>query len=193
MTGNGVGFLDAEHMKTWIALLRGINVSGRNRLRMKDLSQIFETAGCVQVKTYIQSGNVVFNGHVRSVGQLGDTIGSAIECEFGFRPVIHLITAKALRTAIASNPYPQAASEPKSLHLFFLEGSPQKTHISNANRLLSSSESFAVIGSRLYLYAPDGIARSRLAKGIDKAFHMNTTARNWRTITKLSELASTIG
>lgn len=192
MTGYGVGFLDAEHMKTWIALLRGINVGGHNRLPMKDLSQIFETAGCKQVKTYIQSGNVVFNGHVRSVGELGDTIASAIESEFGFRPVIRLITAKALRTAIATNPYPQAEPEPKSLHLVFLEGSPQRTHISDANRLLSASESLTVIGSRLYLYAPDGIARSRFAKGIDKAFHMSTTARNWRTITKLSELVSTI-
>lgn len=179
-------------MRTWIALIRGINVGGHNRLPMKGLSQIFQAAGCQKVKTYIQSGNVVFNARVRSVGQFGDAIGRAIEKEYGFRPGIQLITAEALRTAIAANPYPEAASEPKSLHLGFLEGSPQKTHISDASRLLSDSESFTVIGSRLYVHAPDGIARSKFARGIDRAFRTSMTARNWRTITKLAELASTI-
>lgn len=179
-------------MKTWIALLRGINVGGRNRLPMKGLSKIFEVAGCKSIKTYIQSGNVVFNAHVRSVDKFADAIGKAIEREYGFRPAIQLTTAEALRSAIASNPYPQAASEPTSLHLSFLSGSPQKTDIIDANRLLSESESFTVIGSHLYFHAPDGVARSKFAKGIDRAFHMSTTARNWRTITKLAELASTI-
>jgi len=158
---------------------------------MKGLSQIFEAADCKLVKTYIQSGNVVFNARVRSVGQFGDAIDRAIESEYGFRPAIQLITAKALRTAIASNPYSQAASEPKSLHLFFLEDSPQRKHVSDANHLLSESESITVIGSRLYLHAPDGIARSKFAKAIDRVFHLNTTARNWRTIKKLEQLALT--
>jgi len=159
---------------------------------MKGLSQLFEAEGCEQVKTYIQSGNVVFNARVRSVDQFGDAIGSTIEREYGFRPAIQLITAEALRVAIAYNPYPQAESEPKSLHLSFLEGTPQKKHVSDASRLLSGSESFTVIGSCLYLHAPDGVARSKFAKGIDRALHMSTTARNWRTVTKLAELASTI-
>lgn len=159
---------------------------------MKGLSQVFEAAGCEEVKTYIQSGNVVFNARVKSAGQFGDAIGSEIEREYGFRPAIRLITAKALQIAIASNPYPQAESEPKSLHLFFLEGSPQQAHVSDASSLLSESESVTVIGSCLYLYAPDGVARSKFAQGVDRALHMSTTARNWRTVTKLAELASTL-
>jgi len=159
---------------------------------MKGLSQIFEAAGCKPVKTYIQSGNVVFNARIRSVGRFADTISSAIEKEYGFRPAIQLLTAKALGDAIASNPYPEAEGEPKSLHLVFFEDVPKKKHISDANDLLSESESFAVIGSCLYFYAPDGIARSKFANGIDKTFGMSATARNWRTTTKLAELASTI-
>lgn len=182
----------AHVMTAWIALLRGINVGGHNRLPMKGLSEIFEAAGCQQVRTYIQSGNVVFNARANSVGQFGDAIGRAIEKQYGFRPSIQLLRAKALRTAIASNPYPKATSEPKSLHLCFLEASPQKTHISDAEKLLSETESFKVIGSRLYLHAPDGIARSKFAKGIDRALHTNATARNWRTITELAKLVSTI-
>lgn len=159
---------------------------------MKSLSQIFEAAGCEQVNTYIQSGNVVFNACVRSVDEFRDAISRAIEEEHGFRPAIQLITAKALRTAIASNPYPEAETEPKSLHLIFLEGSPQSTHVDDVNRHLIEPESFTVIGSRLYLHAPEGIARSKFARSIDRVFHMNTTARNWRTITSLENLVSTI-
>ena len=159
---------------------------------MKGLSQIFEAADCKSVKTYIQSGNVVFNARIKSVDRFTDGIGAAIEKEYGFRPAIHLLTTRALRDAIASNPYPEAAGEPKSLHLVFFEDAPQRTHINDANDLLSESESFTVIGSRLYLHAPDGIARSKFAKGIDKIFHVGATARNWRTTTKLAELASTI-
>ncbi|MGB5210919.1 MAG: DUF1697 domain-containing protein [Gammaproteobacteria bacterium] len=179
-------------METWIALLRGINVGGRNRLPMKDLSRIFEAAGCAPVKTYIQSGNVVFKAGLRSGGTFADAIGTAIEKQHGFRPAIQLRTATALKTAIASNPYPQAASEPKSLHLFFLEDSPQKKLVSDARRLLSASESITVIDRCLYLHAPDGLAQSKFAKGVDKALGMNTTARNWRTVSKLEDLASTI-
>jgi len=90
------------------------------------------------------------------------------------------------------NPYPEAASEPKSLHLFFLERAPQQELINDANQLLSESESFTVIGSLLYQHAPDGVARSRFGSGIGKALQMKTTARNWRTVLKLEELASAI-
>lgn len=127
---------------------------------MKSLSQIFEAADCESVKTYIQSGNVVFNARVR--------------------------------TAIASNPYPQAVSEPKSLHLCFLDEPPLKAQVRDAEGLLSDSESIAVIGSLLYLHAPDRVARSKFANGIDRVFRRNTTARNWRTVTKLADLATTI-
>jgi uncharacterized protein (DUF1697 family) len=179
-------------VKTWIALLRGINVGGHNRLPMKSLSLILESAGCEQVSTYIQSGNVVFKGDVDSVGQFGEKIGRAIEKEHGFCPAIRLLTADELRAAIASNPYPQAVSEPKSLHLSFLERPPQDECISGANRLLSETESFTVVGSLLYLYAPDGVARSRFANRVDKVLQMKTTARNWRTVMKLEALASAI-
>ena len=179
-------------MKTWIALLRGINVGGHNRLPMQSLSQILESAGCEQVTTYIQSGNVVFKGNVASVEQFGEEIGLAIENEHGFRPAVRLITADYLAMAIASNPYPEAVLDPKTLHLSFLERPPQEKLIRDANRLLSKTESFTVIGSLLYMHAPDGIGRSRFAGGIDRALQVETTGRNWRTVMKLQELTSGI-
>jgi len=179
-------------VNTWIALLRGINVGGRNRLPMQSLSQIIESAGCEQVTTYIQSGNVVFKANVDSADKFGEEIGRAIEKEHGFCPAVRLITADDLRAAVASNPYPHAVSEPKSLHLSFLEHTPQKERISDVERLLTKTESLTVVGSLLYIHAPGGIARSRVANGIDRALQVKTTARNWRTVMKLEELVSTI-
>ena len=179
-------------MKSWVALLRGVNVGGRNRLPMKDLSRIFTSAGCEAVKTYIQSGNVVFKADINSERQFVDVIRDAIETEFGFSPETHLLSADALERAIESNPYPLAESEPTSLHLFFLKRSPQSARVTITNDLLSESETFEVVDRCLYLHAPDGIARSKFAKSIDKTLNVNSTARNWRTVSKLAELVSAI-
>ena len=157
---------------------------------MKDLSKVFEAADCRQVKTYIQSGNVVFNARIRSKDRFTDTIGTAIDKAFGFRPAIHLLSAETLRTAIASNPYPQAAAEPKSLHLVLLESAPEAKHTRRLDVLLSGTESYALIDNLLYFHAPDGIARSKFAARVDKVLHVNSTARNWRTITELEKLIS---
>lgn len=180
----------AESMRGWVALLRGINVGGHNRLPMKALSRIFEDAGCRQVKTYIQSGNVAFNAQISSTGQFTNTIGKAIDQEFGFLPAIQLLTARALRATIAANPYPQATAEPKSLHLAFLETPPEPANIESIERLLTESESYTLTDNVLYFYAPEGIARSKFAGSIEKILRVKSTARNWRTITALEELTS---
>ena len=179
-------------MKTWIALLRGINVGGHNRLPMKSLSQILEAGGCEHVKTYIQSGNVVFRAEIKSAARFGEEIGQAIEKEHGFSPAILLIPADELERAIASNPYPEATSEPKTLHLSFLEHEPGEDCISAAKTLLLKSESFTVNGNLLYLHAPDGIGRSKFAGGVERALQVKMTGRNWRTVMKLEELAATL-
>lgn len=179
-------------MSTWIALLRGINVGGHNRLPMKDLSQIFEEVGCGQVKTYIQSGNVVFTADAESVDQRVDDIVGAIERDHGFRPSIFLLGAKTLAKAIAANPYPEAKEEPKTLHLSFLEGAPNAECVSRASELITGSERFQIIDRCLYFHAPDGIGRSKFAGGVDRALKMSSTGRNWRTITKIAELVSAI-
>lgn len=179
-------------MSAWIALIRGINVGGSGRLRMKDLSKHFERAGCSDIRTYIQSGNVVFKARIGSTEKFAGRIADAIEARHGFRPAVMLITAKALRDAIASNPYPGAESTPQCLHVFFLEGVPTISAVAAADGLASPSERFSVVGRTLFFHAPDGLARSKFVRGIDKALQMSTTSRNWRTLTKLAELVSSI-
>lgn len=179
-------------MKTWIALLRGINVGGHNRLPMTSLTQILESAGCEQVKTYIQSGNAVFKADIDDASLFAEQVGRSIEEEHGFNPATQLVTADELQQAIGSNPYPQAESEPKTLHLSFLEREPEEEHVGAARQLLAGSESLTVIGDLLYLHAPDGIGRSKFAGNVDRALQVESTSRNWRTVIKLNELAAAI-
>ena len=179
-------------MTTCIAFLRGINVGGKNRLPMKDLSLIFEAAGCDNVRTYIQSGNVVFNSPAMDASDLAVRVKKEIETRHGFTPPIFLLRPDELREVVGSNPYPEAVSEPKSLHLVFLDEVPQGTHLDSLNELRSDRESFLLVGKTLFIHAPDGIARSKLFNGVEKVLQVTTTARNWRTVANVLELASEI-
>jgi uncharacterized protein (DUF1697 family) len=177
-------------VSTWIALLRGINVGGHGRLPMKSLVAIFEDCGCANVRTYIQSGNVVFEATSAKTKSLATKISDAIEQDHGFRPAVYILAANKLLSAIANNPFPDAAAEPKSLHLFFLDKPVGAKQTAKIDKLLATSESVRIDGKLVYLHAPDGIGRSKFVRGVDKALGTGTTARNWRTIGKLAEMAS---
>lgn len=179
-------------MNAWVLLLRGINVGGHHKLPMKSLAAILENAGCDQVRTYIQSGNVVFRADIEMPAAFADEISGAIEEEHGFRPAVHLLTAEELKTAVDANPYPEAVNEPKTLHVSFLAGSPEAEGIRRAEKFLSATERYTVIGNCFYLHAPDGIARSKFAARAHKALGVSATSRNWNTVTKLVELVASV-
>ena len=172
----------------YVALFRGINVGGNNILPMKVLVAILERIGLEEVKTYIQSGNVVFRSDVRDKAKLEGRIASAVHGECGFKPRILLITKSEFRGAIEANPYPQATAEPKSLHLFFLSEAPVDPDIPGMERLRLDSESYSIVGAVLYLHTTTGIGRSKLAAKIESLVGVPITARNWRTVTKIAEL-----
>lgn len=176
-------------MAIWIALFRGINVGGKNILPMKELVRELEKLGYSDVKTYIQSGNVVFRSARASAKSLAGRIGSAIAKSHGIQSRILVLGSKQLEAAAAGNPYPDAEDEPKTLHLFLLESAPKSPDLETLNRLRSGGESFTILGKVLYLHAPGGIGNSRLAAGAEKALGVAATARNWRTVKKLIELA----
>ena len=177
-------------MATWVALLRGINVGGRNRLPMADLRRMFTDAGCENVSTYIQSGNVVFAAAALSTDEFVDKMASAIDRDYGFRPGIHLLPAADLEDAIAGNPFRDAEDDPRSLHVSFLDQVPDENNVQRANELLAKSESCQLVGRHLYLHAPDGIARSRFAARVEKTLGVGVTARNWRSVTRIAAIAA---
>jgi len=176
-------------MKTYIALFRGINVGGRNTLPMKELVARLEDLGCDGVRTYIQSGNAVFRHAAQDAPQLAERISTAIRTNHGFKPDVLLLTADDLERAVASNPFPDAESEPSRLHLFFLAGSAASPDPAVIDRLRNDNERFVLKSDVAYLHAPDGIGRSRLAAGLEKALRVAATGRNWRSVNKILEMA----
>jgi uncharacterized protein (DUF1697 family) len=177
---------------TWIAFFRGINVGGNNPLPMKTLPALFETCGCADAKTYIQSGNVVFRSSVTNAAKLEDALAKAVHAEHGHKPRVVILSAQQLARAVKRNPYPQAEQEPKSLHLFFLGGKPQKEGLAKLASLRANGEEFVLDGSVFYLHAPNGIGKSKLAASVERALGVDTTARNWRTCTTVLEMAEAL-
>ncbi|MBL6763942.1 MAG: DUF1697 domain-containing protein [Verrucomicrobiae bacterium] len=175
-------------MQTWIALLRGINVGSRNKMPMTDLANTLQSAGCRSVRTYIQSGNVVFASNLRSNQSLTAKIGTAIETHFGFRPHVLLLSAADFRSAVTNNPFPNVVSEPKTLHFFFLNATPASPDLDGISELATTSERFQLIDSVFYLHAPDGFGRSKLAAATERKLGVATTARNYTTIHNLSAM-----
>ena len=176
-------------MATWIALLRGINVGGKNVLPMAALRLELEEIGLKNVRTYIQSGNVIFESSVRSGNQLADSIAECIEAQHGFRPPVFVLTRKQLEDSVAKNPFPDAAAEPKSLQFFFLERTPKAPDKPAIAAIAAKSESWHLAKSVFYLHAPDGLGRSKLGAKAEKLLAVNTTARNLRTVEKLLDLS----
>lgn len=172
-------------MPVRIALLRGVNVGGRNALRMKELVGLLEALDLNDVRTYLQSGNVVFRSGTDPSAQLAAKISDSIEAHRGFRPHVLLMSGQKLRQAIASNPFPEAESNPKSLHLFFLDAVPQRPRIDSLTAARAPSERFHLADDVFYLHAPDGIGRSKLAARVEKDLGVAATARNWRTVVNL--------
>jgi uncharacterized protein (DUF1697 family) len=176
-------------MHTYIALLRGINVGGNNLLPMRELVGVFEGLRLRQVKTYIQSGNVVFQSEHDNLKELAQMISAAIGQSHGFTPSILLLGLPEFQAAIAANPFPEGESEPKTLHLFFLEEVPSNPNWSLLESLKAESERYQLINKVFYLHTPDGFGRSKLAEKVEKAIGVAATARNWRTVSTLMSMA----
>jgi uncharacterized protein (DUF1697 family) len=176
-------------MNTMIMLLRGINVGGKNILRMAELRAVLQEIGLEQVKTYIQSGNVVFQSAKNDRDGLVEEISMAIEKSHGLNPQILLLTVGEWQEAMAANPFPEGESEPKNLHLFFLASIPDNPDFGKLEALEAESEQFQLIDHVFYLYAPEGIGRSKLATSVEKALGVPVTARNWRTVEKIMDMA----
>jgi uncharacterized protein (DUF1697 family) len=173
-------------MKTFIALFRGINVGGKNMLPMKQLTYLLETIGCKNVKTYIQSGNVVFCIKSNDVDDLSKKITSKILKECGFEPKVLILDSKSFHEAIKNNPF--TTDSGKALHFFFLFSIPENVDFTQLDKLKSESEEYRIIDSVFYLFAPDGIGRSKLAAKVEQLLNVTLTARNWNTVSKISNM-----
>lgn len=174
---------------TFVALLRGINVGGKHRLPMEELREIFEQTGCDQVRTYIQSGNVVFRAEAAALPALGPQVEAAIGDRYGFQSPVIFRSAAELDDIVARNPFTGETDE-ESLHVMFLRSTPSAGAVSALDPDEFAPDDFAVSGREIFLRCPNGVARSRLtSRYFDSRLETVSTVRNWRTVRTLLEMS----
>jgi uncharacterized protein (DUF1697 family) len=172
-----------------VALLRGINLGGR-RLPMKDLAAVFRDAGCENVQTYIQSGNVVYGADPALAGRLPALIEEAIAERFGLDVPIVTRTAAEIDDVVSRNPFLKPGADLKTLHVAFLKDRPAASRVAALEPSRSPPDAFVLRGREIYLRCPNGVARSKLTtQYFDSRLRTISTARNWRTVLKLQEMA----
>lgn len=174
-----------------VALCRGVNVNGR-RLAMTDLAAAFERAGCREVETYIQSGNVVFAGGEPAEDRLVARLRAAITEASGLDVPLVVRTAAELAAVVSDNPFlaGPAPSPDADLHVTFLADHPSAARVAALAPDRSPGDRFAVRGRDVFLACPNGYGRTKLTTAwLDKALATTSTCRNWKTTLALLELA----
>ena len=173
-------------MTVMVALLRGINVGGRGKLPMADLRMIVEGVGHTDVRTYIQSGNVVFRARARSTAKVADELEKAIAAESSVAPPVVVRTAVELLATRDADPFIARGDDPATVHLtFFRDAAPDPGDLSSY-----APDTAVAIGRELHLSMPNGVGRSKLAAALDRSIAPGGTSRNWRTFTTLLEMAT---
>jgi uncharacterized protein (DUF1697 family) len=171
-----------------VALLRAINVGGRNILPMKDLVALFEAAGCEDVVTYIQSGNVVFRASDKVLATLAAQVEKAITKRFGFEAPVVLRSARELDAVARANPFQDADED--ALYVGFLREHPSASRVAALDPQRSKGDEFVVKGREIYMRLATGAAKTKLTvTWFDKELGTVTTVRNVRTLAKLRELS----
>ncbi|MGA4838916.1 DUF1697 domain-containing protein [Streptomyces sp. G45] len=174
--------------KIYAALLRGVNVGGSRKVPMARLRTLLEELGLGGVRTYLQSGNAVFSADRGDEESLAAEVGAALEKEFGF-PVDLLVRDGAYLRAVAEAcPFPAADLEGRQLHVTYFSAPVDPDRFAGLDRAAFLPEEFRLGDRALYLYAPDGLGRSRLGEALSRPAltkGLIATSRNWNTVAKL--------
>lgn len=171
-------------MVTYVSLLRGVNVGGR-KISMQGLKSLYESLNFTPVKTYIQSGNVIFNTDTED---FKEKIEDELLNFFGFEIPIFIKTNSEIQGIIKNNPF--TYKDPTKIHVTFLSGLPSTIPVQEIDEVKDESEEFSVHQDVIYLYLPHGYGRTKLNNNfLEKKLGVKATTRNWRTVNKLYELS----
>jgi uncharacterized protein (DUF1697 family) len=172
-----------------IVLLRGINLAGRNRISMPKLREMLEEAGFEDVRTYVQSGNVVLSSRA-SPKTVAGKVERAVADGFGLDIAVVVRTRDELAEIVKRDPLGQVAVEPRRYQVTFLAGDPDPKVLAKLEAAATGGERFVRRGREIYAWHPDGVGRSKLAALLaGSQLGVVATARNWKTVTTLLELA----
>jgi len=176
-------------MKKFVALLRGINVSGQKQIKMSELKSLFEDTGFHNVETYIQSGNVIFSAKEKSSKKLEQKISSAIKTKFGFDVQVIVITPDEIEYVLKNNPFIKKKKNIEKLYVTFLAKSPSDENIKKLNAIDYSPEEYFFDGKSIYLFVPNGYGKAKLNNNLfENKLKVFGTTRNIKTIKALFEL-----
>jgi len=172
--------------------MRGINVSGQKIIRMENLRATFEALGFRRVRSYVQSGNVIFEATKSSSDNLSELIREKILSEYGFSVPVVLRTVDEMKKIVGGNPFlNEKGIDTSKLHVTFLSEMPAKASLGKLAKLDSLPDQFRVKGREVFLYCPDGYGRTKLSNtAFEKLLSMDATTRNWKTVNTLAEMSS---
>ena len=179
-------------MPTYISLLRGINVGGHRRIRMAELKSAYEALGLTNVRTYVQSGNVVFGCTIRRASQVAVLLEQQIKSSFGHDVAVMVRTPSDFRRIIKSNPFSaQAKKDPTKVGVVFLRSRPSGAMLKSVEMGDLGGDECSGGREEIFLHYPNGCARSKLNNAFfERKFKMPATGRNWKTVVALHHLAS---
>jgi uncharacterized protein (DUF1697 family) len=179
-------------MKTYIAILRGINVSGHKLVKMADLTAMLNGLGYKNTKTYIQSGNVVFQSKETTPAQLQKKIEKKIAETFGFEVPVMVIPSSEIETVLKNNPFLKKKTiDPTKLHVTFLNGVYDKKITTQLTEQKYGNDEFVATSTAIYLHCPDGYGNTKLSNTFwENKLKMIATTRNWKTVNELQKMAN---
>jgi uncharacterized protein (DUF1697 family) len=175
---------------SYIALLRGINVGTAKRVAMADLRALVEKLGYSDVRTLLNSGNMIFTGPVAAAEDAAARIEAALARRLGVSTRVTVLTAGELAAAAGANPLGDAATNPSRLLVAVLSSHADRSLLKPLLKQEWAPEALAVGARVAYLWCPDGIIESRVAKAVGRALGEAVTMRNWATVTRLLALSA---
>ena len=179
-------------MAAYITMLRGVNVTGHNTIKMEVLRGLCQGLGFRNVETYVQSGNIVFQALLENPEAISKRIGETVLRSFGFDTPVIVRTSKEMRNVIGNNPFlKEKGIDSSKLHVTFLSETAQKGSEKKLETLATNPDRFYPASHEIYLYCPGGYGRTRLSNNaIEKALSIEATTRNWKTTNTLFEMVS---
>lgn len=187
---DGEGALRGGHITVFIALLRGINVGGQKRVGMADLVELCRSLGFGNVRTYLQSGNVLFESPDEKTAWLSATVSEKISEKFGFPVKVIMRSSGELRRIITDNPLAKEGMNVDKLHVTFLSDVPSGDIRERMMKGEDGPDRYMIVGREAYLSCPDGYGRTKFSTTFfEKKLGVAATTRNWKTVNTLAEMA----